>query len=145
MPVNMVDDDLFTRAISGYRDVFLDQHSHLPESERLQLWSQRLSQFLPPTAVPPTTPAYRPVAGCNIPGQDTSSEKSGKRTRQDTPRTLPGSGLPPTKRRVTVRDLLWPSPPVPPFLHVSSPPIIVPTAHSPSFLHSLLSRQQSLD
>ncbi|KAL5048360.1 hypothetical protein BDW71DRAFT_205486 [Aspergillus fruticulosus] len=102
----MADDELFTRAISGYRDAFLEQHSHLPESERNQLWSQRLSQFMPTTtAVSPTSPAYRPVSGSSILGHDTSSEKSGKRTRQETPRTLPGSGLPPTKRRVTTPDL----------------------------------------
>ncbi|KAL4874020.1 hypothetical protein BDV12DRAFT_181894 [Aspergillus spectabilis] len=100
----MADDELFTRAISGYRDAFLDQRSHLPEAERIQLWSQRLSQFMPTTAVSPTTPAYRPVPGSSILGNDSSSEKSGKRTRQDTPRTLPGSGLPPTKRRVTTPD-----------------------------------------
>ncbi|KAL3428927.1 hypothetical protein BDV09DRAFT_190561 [Aspergillus tetrazonus] len=101
----MADDELFTRAISGYRDAFLEQHSHLPESERNQLWSQRLSQFMPTTtAVSPTSPAYRPVSGSSILGHDTSSEKSGKRTRQETPRTLPGSGPPPTKRRVTTPD-----------------------------------------
>ncbi|KAL4996788.1 hypothetical protein BDV10DRAFT_107590 [Aspergillus recurvatus] len=103
--VTMADDELFTRAISGYRDAFLEQHSHLPESERNQLWSQRLSQFMPTTtAVSPTSPAYRPVSGSSILGHNTSSEKSGKRTRQETPRTLPGSGLPPTKRRVTTPD-----------------------------------------
>ncbi|KAL5333405.1 hypothetical protein BJX70DRAFT_403595 [Aspergillus crustosus] len=99
----MADDELFTRAISGFRDAFLDQHSHLPEPERIQLWSQRLSQFMPTTAVSPTTPAYRPVPGSSILGHN-SSEKSGKRTRQDTPRTLPGTGLPPTKRRATTPD-----------------------------------------
>ncbi|KAL2817424.1 hypothetical protein BDW59DRAFT_132733 [Aspergillus cavernicola] len=104
MSVTMADDELFTRAISGYRDAFLDQHSHLPEPERIQLWSLRLSQFMPTTAVSPTTPGYRPVSGTSILGQDTSSENSGKRTRQDTPRTLPGSGPPPAKRRVTTPD-----------------------------------------
>ncbi|KAL3473353.1 hypothetical protein BJX99DRAFT_199608 [Aspergillus californicus] len=104
MSVTPADDELFTRAISGYRDVFLDQHSHLSEAERNHLWSQRLSQFIPATtAVAPTTPAYRPVSGSSILGQDTS-ENSGKRTRQDTPRTLPGSGPPPAKRRVTTPD-----------------------------------------
>ncbi|KAL4900738.1 hypothetical protein BDW74DRAFT_92753 [Aspergillus multicolor] len=102
--VTMADDDLFTRAINGYRDAFLDQHAHLPETERNQLWSQRLSQFMPTNTVTPSTPAYRPVSGSSILGHGTSSEKSGKRTRQETPRTLPGSGLPPTKRRVTTPD-----------------------------------------
>ncbi|KAL4927108.1 uncharacterized protein BDV17DRAFT_299314 [Aspergillus undulatus] len=98
----MADDELFKRAISGYRDAFLDRNSHLPEEERNQLWGQQLSQFImPTTAVSPTSPAYRPVSGSSILGHDTCSEKSGKRTRQETPRTLPGSGLPPTKRRVT--------------------------------------------
>ncbi|EAW24495.1 uncharacterized protein NFIA_040710 [Aspergillus fischeri NRRL 181] len=41
------DDDLFTRAISGYRKAFLLRHNHLPESDRNQLWIQRLNQFMP--------------------------------------------------------------------------------------------------
>ncbi|KAF4254153.1 hypothetical protein KXX25_004676 [Aspergillus fumigatus] len=117
MAVTMADDELFTRAISGYRDAFLDRHSHLPEAERNRLWSQRLSQFLPATA----SSSYRPVPGSGIPDTGSPHEKSGKRTRQDTPRTLPGSGFPPTKRRVTT-----PEPPVTVDLtrelsHVSSP------------------------
>lgn len=94
MAVNLADDELFTRAISGYREAFLVQHSHLSESERNQLWSQRLSQFLP----------------ANNDDEGTTGGKSGKRTRQDaaTPRTLPssGSGLPHAKRRATVRVTL---------------------------------------
>ncbi|KAJ5818927.1 hypothetical protein N7474_004518 [Penicillium riverlandense] len=93
MAVNLADDELFTRAISGYREAFLVQHSHLSESERNQLWSQRLSQFLP----------------ANNDDEGTTGSKSGKRTRQDaaTPRTLPssGSGLPRAKRRATTPDL----------------------------------------
>ncbi|CAL5867141.1 uncharacterized protein PFLUO_LOCUS1353 [Penicillium psychrofluorescens] len=93
MAVNLADDELFTRAISGYREAFLVQHSHLSESERNQLWSQRLSQFLP----------------ANNDDEGTTGGKSGKRTRQDaaTPRTLPssGSGLPHAKRRATTPDL----------------------------------------
>ncbi|KAJ5511403.1 hypothetical protein N7453_003506 [Penicillium expansum] len=46
MTVNL-DDELFTSAISGYHEAFLVQHSHLPESERDQLWIERLSQFIP--------------------------------------------------------------------------------------------------
>ncbi|KAL4903147.1 hypothetical protein BDW74DRAFT_156725 [Aspergillus multicolor] len=41
------DDGLFSRAMSGYRDHFMDKHSYLPVNERLVLWEQRLSQFLP--------------------------------------------------------------------------------------------------
>ncbi|KAF7589703.1 hypothetical protein BBP40_003950 [Aspergillus hancockii] len=107
MATNMADDELFTRAISGYRDAFLVRHSHLSETERNELWSQRLSQFMPATASS-SSPSYRPVPGSGILDNGGSLlEKSGKRTRQDTPRTLPGSGLPPTKRRVTT-----PEPPV---------------------------------
>lgn len=119
MAVTMADDELFTRAISGYRDAFLDRHSHLPEAERNRLWSQRLSQFLPATA----SSSYRPVPGSGIPDTGSPHEKSGKRTRQDTPRTLPGSGLPPTKRRVTVCDLSWSPAPA------SSPPSV----HNPPY------------
>ncbi|KAE8354191.1 hypothetical protein BDV28DRAFT_91042 [Aspergillus coremiiformis] len=107
MAVNMADEELFKRAISGYRDAFLDQHSHLSEAERNELWTQQLNQFMPAT-VSVSSPSYRPVSGSGILDSCGSSlSKSGKRTRQDTPRTLPGSGLPPTKRRVTT-----PEPPV---------------------------------
>lgn len=83
MTFNQADDELFTRAISGYREAFLVRHSHLPESERNRLWRRRISAFI---------------------DQD-GPEKPGKRSRQDaTPRTLPsGSGLPQAKRRATVR------------------------------------------
>ncbi|KAJ5521111.1 hypothetical protein N7463_001564 [Penicillium fimorum] len=90
MTVNL-DDELFTSAISGYREAFLVQHSHLSEDERNQLWIERLSQF--------------------IPNRDTNWQTAGslgKRTRQDaTPRTLPysDSGLPQAKRRATTPDL----------------------------------------
>ncbi|OJJ69590.1 hypothetical protein ASPBRDRAFT_32415 [Aspergillus brasiliensis CBS 101740] len=112
MAGTMADDELFTRAISGYRDAFLDRHSHLPESERNELWSQRLSQFMTTTASSSissvASSSYRPVPGSGLPEDGGSTlEKSGKRSRQDTPRTLPGSGLPPPKRRVTT-----PEPPV---------------------------------
>ncbi|KAB8232030.1 uncharacterized protein BDW43DRAFT_301436 [Aspergillus alliaceus] len=107
MAVNMADEELFKRAISGYRDAFLDRHSHLSEAERNELWSQQLNQFMPASTAR-SSPSYRPVSGSGILDNGGSSlEKSGKRTRQDTPRTLPGSGLPPTKRRVTT-----PEPPV---------------------------------
>ncbi|KAJ5706723.1 hypothetical protein N7488_006524 [Penicillium malachiteum] len=83
------DDELFMRAISGYRDAFLDRYSHLPEAERMQLWSSRISPFIPA-----------------INGDDSTPGKSGKRTRQDTPRTLPsGSGLPQAKRRATSPEI----------------------------------------
>ncbi|KAL4892517.1 hypothetical protein BDV59DRAFT_193692 [Aspergillus ambiguus] len=102
------DDELFTRAISGYRDAFLVRYAHLPEAERMRLWTQRLSEFMSPTDASSTSNAYRPVSGSSLLDDGGSAvEISGKRTRQDIPRTLPGSGLPPTKRRVTT-----PEPPV---------------------------------
>ncbi|KGO42771.1 hypothetical protein PEX1_083430 [Penicillium expansum] len=93
MTVNL-DDELFTSAISGYHEAFLVQHSHLPESERDQLWIERLSQFIPASN-----------------GRDSNWQPAGslgKRARQDaTPRTLPysDSGLPRAKRRATTPDL----------------------------------------
>ncbi|KAJ6129408.1 hypothetical protein N7512_002188 [Penicillium capsulatum] len=93
MTLHQADDELFTRAMFGYRQAFLVRHSHLPESERNHLWKQRISQFIPAIDHEPSTaPAGNP----------------GKRTRQDaTPRTLPssGSGLPQAKRRATPSDL----------------------------------------
>ncbi|KAL4761003.1 uncharacterized protein BDW70DRAFT_150430 [Aspergillus foveolatus] len=44
------DYDLFTRAVSKYRDAFLEQHSHLAEDERLRLWTQQLPQFIDGTS-----------------------------------------------------------------------------------------------
>ncbi|CEJ57851.1 hypothetical protein PMG11_06529 [Penicillium brasilianum] len=110
MALHPVDDDeqLFTRAMTSYREAFLVRHAHLPESQRHQLWTRQLSQFIPAIDNEPT-PA--PVLS------------SGKRTRQDaTPRTLPaaeaasassgfgsgsgsGSGPPQAKRRATTPDL----------------------------------------
>jgi hypothetical protein len=90
MTVNLADDELFTSAISGYREAFLVQHSHLSETERNQLWIERLSQFIP---------ASNDRNDCKPVGNP------GKRTRQDaTPRTLPssGPGFPRAKRRATV-------------------------------------------
>lgn len=99
------DDDLFTRAISGYRDAFMDERAHLPESQRNQLWGQRLSQFLPPSTTTCDNAHSAPDTGFVDHGSY-SLAKSGKRTRQDTPRTIPGSGLPAPKRRATVCEIL---------------------------------------
>lgn len=94
MTVNL-DDELFTSAISGYYEAFLVEHSHLPESERNQLWIERLSQFIP--------------ASNDGDSNWQHAGSLGKRTRRDaTPRTLPysDSGLPQAKRRATVRVTL---------------------------------------
>ncbi|KAJ5081106.1 hypothetical protein N7456_013344 [Penicillium angulare] len=78
------DDELFDSVMTGYREAFLVRYSHLPETELSQLWSNRISPFIPAI-----------------------DRKPGKRTRQDasTPRTLPsGSGLPQAKRRATTPE-----------------------------------------
>ncbi|KAJ9191023.1 hypothetical protein DTO027B5_643 [Paecilomyces variotii] len=101
MAVSITDDELFTRAISGYRDAFLVQHSHLSESERNHLWSQRLSQFMTVTAPQDvSTNASDMLNAANASPPDSI----GKRTRQDVPRTIP-SGIPPAKRRATTPEL----------------------------------------
>ncbi|CAG7915791.1 unnamed protein product [Penicillium olsonii] len=94
MTVNLADDELFTSAISGYREAFLVQHSHLSEPERNQLWIERLSQFIPSRDRNDWND-WKPAGNL------------GKRTRQDaTPRTLPsGAGLPRAKRRATTPEL----------------------------------------
>ncbi|KAF7716536.1 Uncharacterized protein PECH_005176 [Penicillium ucsense] len=130
MALHPIDDDeqLFTRAMTSYREAFLVRLAHLPEAQRHDLWRQQLNQFIP---------------GCegesssapNLPLSSQLSEKSGKRSRQDmTPRTLPspqaasgsacgldrdsssagsgsGSGPPQAKRRATTPDLLAASDP----------------------------------
>ncbi|BDD55395.1 hypothetical protein MAP00_000917 [Monascus purpureus] len=94
----MCDDESFTRAISGYRDAWLVQHSHLSESERNQLWSRRLSQFLPVSASPAGLHAGSPM------------RRSGKRFRQDIPRMLPpDSGFPSAKRQATTPEVPAPA------------------------------------
>ncbi|KAK5685602.1 hypothetical protein LTS12_029080, partial [Elasticomyces elasticus] len=104
-PVSMADDALFTRAISGYRAAFMEHHRALPESHRNQLWTQYLSQFLP--AASAANPAYEGTHSAPNPGfldHSNSADylaKLGKRSRQDTPRTIPGSGQPLAKRRAT--------------------------------------------
>lgn len=91
MTFNQDEDELFTRAISGYREAFLVRYSHLPEAQRNQLWSRRISPFIPA-----------------IERDDAIPGITGKRTRQDAiPRTVPsGSGLPQAKRRATVCVIL---------------------------------------
>ncbi|KAJ5528299.1 hypothetical protein N7513_012458 [Penicillium frequentans] len=90
MTFNQDEDELFNRAISGYREAFLVRYSHLPEEQRNQLWSHRISPFIPAIERNDATPGI-----------------TGKRTRQDAiPRTVPsGSGLPQAKRRATTPDL----------------------------------------
>lgn len=92
------DDDLFARAISGYRDAFLIEHSHLPESERNQLWNQRLSPFLDASGASNYQRAHPVPARQKGP----SLGSFGKRARQDAFRISHGSGTPSAKRRVTV-------------------------------------------
>lgn len=140
MGITKADDELFTRAISGYRDAFLVEHSHLPESQRNELWVRRLQQFL----AAPASSNSKQVHGSGTFDRDGSTlEKSTKRTRQDTSsRTIPGfgsgSGLPLAKRRATVCDLglLFP-----PSLCLS----VFPSRSAGSTPCLSHSRQQSLD
>jgi hypothetical protein len=84
MAVSTADDDLFTRAVSGYRDAFWDRHQHLSEAERKLAWTQRLSQF---------------ITDGNASACTSSPDTLGKRTRQG-PRTV--SEVSSVKRRATV-------------------------------------------
>ncbi|KAJ5937572.1 hypothetical protein N7454_003914 [Penicillium verhagenii] len=59
MTFNQDEDELFTRAISGYREAFLVRYSHLPEAERNQLWSHRISPFIPAIDRDDATPGNR--------------------------------------------------------------------------------------
>lgn len=95
MAVSIADDDLFTRAVSGYRDAFWDRHQHLSEAERNLAWSQRLSQFMTDgnASTSKTSPGPSP-------------DTLGKRTRQG-PRTVEVSSA---KRRATVCYGSSPSP-----------------------------------
>lgn len=117
-PVSMADDALFTRAISGYRAAFMEHHRALPESHRNHLWTQYLSQFLP-VASSNSNNAYEGAAhSAPNPGyldyltHADHLANLGKRNRQDTPRTIPGYGQPPAKRRATVCH--YPGPLFPP-------------------------------
>lgn len=88
MAVSIADDDLFTRAVSGYRDAFWDRNQHLSEAERNIAWTQRLSQFMTDgnASTSKTSPGPSP-------------DILGKRTRQ-TPRTVAEASS--VKRRAPV-------------------------------------------
>jgi len=125
MDAPKVDEGLFFRVISGYRDLFLSEHAHLSESGRHQLWTQQLAQFIPASfetgSTSPDTgdsltsgmttsrsnshigPSLDSNSGSNnnnITGVGVKNINLGKRTRQDAPRT--GSGVSPAKRQATV-------------------------------------------
>ncbi|OXV07718.1 hypothetical protein Egran_04518 [Elaphomyces granulatus] len=144
MDAPKVDRGLFFRAISSYRDVFLSEHAHLSESDRHQLWTQQLAQFIPASfetgSTSPDTgdsltsgmttsrsnchigPSLDSNSGSNnnnITGVGVKNVNLGKRTRQDAPRT--GSGVSPAKRQATTAEshgaLDEPFPPTFPALH----------------------------
>lgn len=94
MAVSTADDALFTRAVAGYRDVFWSKHQHLSEAERNHLWTRRLSQFITDNTSTPDGKMMNPT-------DSGPSDILGKRTRPDTPRTVPGISAP-AKRRATV-------------------------------------------
>ncbi|KAL4993932.1 hypothetical protein BDV10DRAFT_189510 [Aspergillus recurvatus] len=93
------DDDLFVRAVSKYRGAFLEQHFHLPENERLQLWTQQLPHF-----IDGTSSSYGPVASGRIYNHKSSSGKSRRPTSPDTVR--PRSGSEPPAERIAAEDSL---------------------------------------
>ncbi|OKL62845.1 hypothetical protein UA08_01817 [Talaromyces atroroseus] len=97
MAVAAAHDDLFTRAVSGYRDVFWNQHQHLSESERNRLWTQRLSQFITNESASSSKDFSAQLTTGSPP------DTLGKRTRQGAPRTV--SEVPSSaKRRATNAD-----------------------------------------
>ncbi|EPS31595.1 hypothetical protein PDE_06550 [Penicillium oxalicum 114-2] len=84
MALHAIDDDeqLFTRAMTSYREAFLVRHAHLPETQRHLLWRQQLNQFIPSFEGESSSAPSLPLSG----------HVSGKRSRQDvTPRTLPST------------------------------------------------------
>lgn len=104
MAVSKHDEILFRNAVFGFRDNFASSVSHLPRSQRSELWSQFLSPYLDLSTDGRETGHSAPAPGL-LDHIDTGSlEKPGKRTRQDTPRTILGSGLPLAKRQATVCD-----------------------------------------
>jgi hypothetical protein len=142
MALHPVDDDeqLFTRAMTSYREAFLVRHAHLPESQRHDLWRQQITRFIPAIENNSAPPQVLPLTGG-------PSGISGKRTRQDaTPRTVPaadaaaasstgfgsgsgsGSGPPQAKRRATVCVTLVTL--LPPFPSSSSSSLLCPTPPS---------------
>ena len=106
MAVSKSDEILFRNAVSGFRDNFSSSFSHLPQSQRSELWSQFLSPYLDLSTDGRETGHSAPAPSMLMLDHiDAGSlEKPGKRTRQDTPRTILGSGLPLAKRQATVCD-----------------------------------------
>lgn len=117
MDSSKLDDELFERAISGYREAFLVNLAHLPETERNRLWTDRLTKFMPAPSgssrqavdsIESLSTGLGDIDGSSgtsstnpTPTNPGSFEKLGKRTRQDASR--PGPGLLSAKRRATVR------------------------------------------
>ncbi|EED13638.1 conserved hypothetical protein [Talaromyces stipitatus ATCC 10500] len=101
MAVSTADDDLFTRAVSGYREAFWDRHQHLSEAERNLAWTQRLSQFITAGSSTSSIPSK------TGPPPDTSADTLGKRTRQG-PRTVSEVSFS-AKRRATAQVDIWQS------------------------------------
>ncbi|KAK2748764.1 hypothetical protein FQN57_000345 [Myotisia sp. PD_48] len=86
MALSLESDQLLNSVLSSSRDIFMQEFCHLSESEREQLWSERLSQFM-----------YIPEPASNTCG-GASGSLNGKRPRATMP-PLPSS----TKRRATSR------------------------------------------
>ncbi|KAK2882718.1 hypothetical protein FQN49_000080 [Arthroderma sp. PD_2] len=94
MALPFTSDELFNSVLSSSREAFWRQHSHLPESQRQQLWSQRLEPFM---TTPNQQPNYTHVKG---PEADDTPGLSGKRSRETMNHHIT-SGRPASKRRAT--------------------------------------------
>ncbi|EGD85909.1 hypothetical protein H112_06829 [Trichophyton rubrum D6] len=97
MALFLSNDELFDTVLSSSRDAFWQEHSHLPEHHRQQLWSQRLEPFM---TTPNQQPNYTHVKG---PSVDETSGLSGKRSCEAmNPNST--SGRHTSKRRATSQE-----------------------------------------
>lgn len=104
MAVSKHDEILFRHVVFGFRDNFASSISHLPQSQRSELWNRFLSPYLDLSTDGRETGHSAPASSLLDHINTGSLEKSGKRTRPDTPRTILGSGPPLAKRQATVCD-----------------------------------------
>ncbi|KAM5451154.1 hypothetical protein MaudCBS49596_003858 [Microsporum audouinii] len=97
MALSFSSDELFNSVLSSSREAFWQEHSHLPESQRQQLWSQRLEPFM-------TTPNRQPNY-THVKGPDTYEAPglSGKRSREAMNHNLTLGRLA-SKRRATSQE-----------------------------------------
>ncbi|GBF63805.1 hypothetical protein TMEN_6466 [Trichophyton mentagrophytes] len=98
MTLSLSSDELFNTVLSSSRDAFWQEHSHLPEQHRQQLWSQRLEPFM--RTPNQQQPNYTHVKG---PSVDEAPGLSGKRSCEAmNPNST--SGRHTNKRRATSQE-----------------------------------------